>query len=143
MKSMKKKSVFSLVIHWVQSTEMFERPFKQLPGKWKLFEYYTEPHGDLIHVQEDLLQENQLFWEIEFSCDGKATQQSNIPFSFLSETNNYLWNHRKNYIIFVHSRDFRNNVTFQFAIDKGKLKLLKKSISGKIEVFGFFRKIID
>jgi hypothetical protein len=30
---------------------------------------------------------------------------------------------------------------YQFAVEKGNLRLLKKDFTGKIELFGFFRKV--
>jgi hypothetical protein len=137
---MKVKSVLSNILNWLQSTEMFARPSKKLPGKWILREYYTEPGNELIHMEEAQLKAQQLFWEAEFTKDEKFLHHTNIAVPLLSGISNGTWDRSKNFITIIHPEDFRKNVEFQFAIDKEDLKLLKKDAFGKIEFFGFFRK---
>jgi hypothetical protein len=36
------------------------------------------------------------------------------------------WSVSKNFITLIHPGDFRNNLEFQFAVEKGDLKFLKK-----------------
>ena len=139
--TMNLKSLFTIFLNWLQSTEMFAQPTKKLPGKWILWEYYTEPGKELIHVEENQLKEQQLFWEAEFTEDEKFFHKTNIAVPLLSDISNGTWGRSKNYITIIHPKDFRKNVEFQFAIDKENLKLLKKDAFGKIEFFGFFRKI--
>lgn len=119
---------------------MFARPSRQIPGRWKLFEYYTEPENELLHVTEEQLTNENLGWEIEFDSEGKVLQKINLPVQFLNKEVSYNWSITKNYITLLHPADFRQNEEFQFAIDKGILKLLKKNSTGKIELFGFFRR---
>ena len=119
---------------------MFARPSRQLPGKWKLFEFYTEPDGELIHKKEEQLKEEQLFMEVEFLGNGDFSYNSNLPVNFISDHRKFSWSTERNYITLIHSDDFRKNQEFQFAIEKEVLKILKKDSFGKIILFGFFRK---
>lgn len=138
---MKIKPVYSEFINWLKSTEMFARPSRQIPGRWQLFEYYTEPENDLLHVKEEQLTKENQGWEIEFGTEGGVIQKINLPVQFLDGEVSYNWSIAKNYITLLHPSDFRQNEEFQFAIDKGILKLLKKSSTGKIELFGFFKRV--
>jgi len=138
---MKIKSVYTEFVNWLKSTEMFARPSRQVPGRWQLFEYYTEPENELIHVEEEQLKQETLGWEIEFGSGGSFSQKTNLPVQYLNGEKSCRWNIANNYITLLHPADFRLNEEFQFAIDKGILKLLKKSSTGKIELFGFFRRV--
>lgn len=138
---MKLKSILSNFVDWLQSTEMFARPVKKLPGKWILWEYYTEPGKELIHVEEDQLKEKQWFWEAEFTEDEKYFHRANLSVQALVDISDGTWGRSGNFITIIHPDDFRKNVEFQFAIDKEDLKLLKKDAFGKIEFFGFFKKV--
>lgn len=138
-RSMEKKPVLKTVIHWLKNTEMFARPSKQIPGKWQLFEYYFDSDKELHHFTEQDLKNRNESWFIEFSEEEGYTQSSRLGISFISEMENGSWSISKNYLTFIHPENFRNNVEFQFAINKGVLKLLKKNTLGEIEFFGFFR----
>jgi hypothetical protein len=138
---MRRQAIFSSVIHWLKSTEMFARPSKQLPGKWRLFEYYTEKSGELVHVKENQLKQQDIFWEIEFVEDGRFQQNSGLTIKFLEGLDSSGWLVSKNFITLIYRDDTRRNEEFQFAIVNDKLKLLKKDASGKIIFFGFFRRL--
>ena len=138
---MRLQAIFTSVFQWLKSTEMFLRPSKQLPGKWRLFEYYTEKSGELVNVKENQLKQQGIFWQIEFGKNGIFKQQTNSPTGFLENIGASQWSLSKNYITFLHPADFRKNEEFQFAVEKGNLRLLKKDYAGKIELFGFFRKL--
>lgn len=135
-----KYKIFSAILNWLQSTEMFARPSKQIPGKWQLFEYYVETGNDLQHINEARLKKEKEFWDIEFSAENKYYHHFNLPVWQISKIDNGNWSISKNFITLSSSENFRNNVEFQFAIEKEKLKLLKKDALGRIEFFGFFRK---
>lgn len=137
---MKCETVFSSAICWLQSTEMFARPSKKIPGKWKLFEYYSEPGGKLVHINEAQLKEDNLFLEVVFSKNGEFLHSTNIPFKLFSETGFFRWNRSKNFITLIHPDDFSKRLEFQFSIERDILKLLKKDTSGKIEIFAFLKK---
>ncbi len=126
---------------WLNATELFARPGKQLPGKWQLYEYYIDRPGDLEHITTDLLNAKNQFWNIDFTDGGFFVNNSNVPVPITETIKNGSWNISKNYITLVHSEDYSKNVEFQFAINKAILKLLKKDGVGKIEFFGFFRKL--
>jgi len=135
-----KSKIFSEILSWLQSTEMFARPSKQIPGKWQLCEYYVEKGSDLQNINEARLKEEKQFWDIEFSAENKYYHQCNLPIWQISKIDNGNWSISKNFITLASSENFRNNVEFQFAIEKMNLKLLKKDALGRIEFFGFFRK---
>jgi hypothetical protein len=136
---MEKKSVFSAFLNWLNTTEMFARPAKQLSGKWQLFEYYVEKESDLNNVTEAQLKADKEYWNIEFTTEEMFLTQSNLSVSLISSIENGNWSISKNFVTLIDSENFRNNVEFQFAIEKKNLKLLKKDGFGKIEFFGFFR----
>lgn len=138
---MKRQTFFTSALHWLKSSEMFARPSKQLPGRWRLFEYYSEKSGALVNVKESELKQQNFLWEIEFGENGDFSQQANGPAEFLENAETNRWSCSKNYITFLHPTDFRKNEEVQFAVEKGTLKLLKKDVSGKIDFFGFFRKL--
>jgi hypothetical protein len=122
---------------------MFARPSKQLPGKWELYEYYTEPEGNLIHKEKVQLQEENLQAQIEFLQDGNFLSNSNLPENIFHDEEPFNWSVVKNFVTLIHESDFRNNEEFQFAIEKQTLKLLQKDSFGKIVFFGFFKKVSE
>lgn len=138
---MEKESVFAEIFSWLKSSEMFARPVKQLPGKWQLFEYYRDSENGLDHITEEnlkLLNENLT---MEFFEDEKFVHQKNLSVPILANIENGKWSLSKNYITLLHPSEFRNHVEFQIAIEKKILKLLKKDNFGKIDFFGFFKKL--
>lgn len=120
---------------------MFARPSKLLPGKWQLFEYYVDEGEDLLNFKEEKLKEKQEGWMIEFAADEKFTHQGKLSVDLISGIENGVWSISRNYVTIIHPTNFRNNVEFQFAIEKNQLKLLKKDAFGKIEFFGFFKRL--
>lgn len=137
---MKSKISFSTLLNWLKTTEMFAQPSRKLPGKWKLQEYYFEPGEKLVNVKENQMKAGNLFWEIEFAARDQYIHRTNLPIPLIAGLTSGYWSHSRNFITLIHPKDFRNNVEFQFAIEKETLKLLKKDRFGKIEFFGFFRK---
>lgn len=138
---MRLQTFFLSVVQWLKSSEMFARPSKQLPGRWRLIEYYTEKSGELVNVKESQLKQQNFLWEIEFGENGDFSQQTGSPAGFLENAGASQWSLSKNYITFLHPGDFRKNEEVQFAVEKNTLKLLKKDVAGKIDFFGFFRKL--
>ncbi|NOR75224.1 MAG: hypothetical protein GQ525_08690 [Draconibacterium sp.] len=138
---MNKTLIIAKINSFLQSTEMFARPSKQLPGKWQLFEYYIDEVKELKHVNSEMLTSGKQNWDIEFTENGKYTHSCNLPISLILEIENGSWSTSKNFITLNHPSNFRKNVEFQFAFEKDNLKLLKKDTFGKIEFFGFFRKL--
>lgn len=137
---MQSKIKFERVIKWLGSTEMFARPSKKLPGKWVLFEFYHEPDKQLIHKTKDQLKKEKIVWEIEFDAQENYIHNTNLDIPLVSKISSGTWSRSRNFITLIHPVNFRDNVEFQFAIEKENLKLLKKDALGKIEFFGFFRK---
>jgi hypothetical protein len=134
---------FIKIIEWIKNSEMFFNPVKVLPGRWQLFEFYTEPALELIHMEESQLKAENLFWNIEFSDDRVFSQKSNLNFPVIHSDLTGTWSRNGNYIIIKSTGEkYSYSIEFQFALDKEKLKLLKKDKLGKIEIFGFFRKIV-
>ncbi len=138
---MEKKTFFYTIIQWLSTTEMFARPSKQLPGKWQLFEYYFDSEEELNHITEPQLKAMNESWMIEFTDEENYFQKSKLQLSLVSNIENGNWSISKNYVTLIHPDNFRNNIEFQFAVDKGILKLLKKDALGKIEFFGFFKNL--
>jgi len=126
---------------WLNSTEMFARPSKQIPGKWQLFEYYTDTSNKLVHFTDDMLKANNEFWNISFAENKNYSHQCELPDLVISNIKDGNWSISKNYITLSFSEKEPKSIEFQFAIEKGVLKLLKKDASGLIEFFGFFKKI--
>lgn len=134
---MKKKFIFTSVLSWLKSTEMFVRPSKQVPGKWQLMEYYTETENELRNITENQLKADGEFWNIEFTPEKNYSKNSNLPLPLISGLKNGNWNVSKNYITLNSSGE---SVEFQFAIEKQILRILKKDNLGKIIFFGFFKR---
>lgn len=138
---MKKTLDFTTVTKWLYSTEMFARPSRQLPGRWRLFECYTEPGDQLENLKEEDLKQSGYHWEIEFEEYGRLSQQKNFPVKFLTDTSECNWQIARNFLKLNLSGTPETMEIFQFAISRGELKLLQKDTDGKIIFFGFFRKI--
>jgi hypothetical protein len=136
-----KNKTLSAILNWLQSTEMFARPSKQIPGKWQLFEYYVETGGELRNINEAQLKAENENWNIEFTIENKYYHQCNLPVWQITKIKNGNWSISKNFITLMSSENTRNNVEFQFAVEKEKLKLLKKDALGRIEFFGFFNRL--
>jgi len=123
----------------MKTSGWFASPVKQLPSVWQLFEYYAEPSGELIHIQENKLKEENRFWEIELNEDGSFAHSCNLDIPLISGINDGTWRRNRNFIVFSGKEGLQMSIGFQFAVEKGILKLLKKNKQGGIEIFGFFR----
>jgi hypothetical protein len=134
------KSFFLKIGVWLQSTELFERPRKKLPGKWQLFEYFVDEKAELLHFEEKDLKASKQFFDLEF-LEQNYSRQSNIPIPLIENSKSGKWSTAKNFVTLLDEENFRESTEFQFAFEKGNLKLLKKNAFGKIEFFGFFRKL--
>ena len=138
---MKRTSIITKINNVLQSTEMFARPSKKFPGKWQLYEYYIDKAKELKHVNSEQLTSEKQNWNIEFTQDNQYIHNSNLTIPLISRIENGSWSISKNFITIIHPQDFRKNTEFQFAFEMGNLKLLKKDEFGKIEFFGFFKKL--
>ncbi|MCY1721537.1 DUF5004 domain-containing protein [Prolixibacteraceae bacterium Z1-6] len=134
------KSFLLKITDWLQSTEMFERPRKKLPGKWILFEYFVDKGEELLHFQEDDLKKYQESFTIEFESDEQFLLESTISIKLVQNIKHGSWSVSRNFVSLIHPENFRDSIEFQFAFDRGNLKMLKKDAAGKIEFFGIFRK---
>lgn len=122
---------------WLRSVIVPAGPGVIIPGKWVMYEYYSEPHNELLHIEEELLKKENLYWEIVFEHKGLFKQNSNIPVKFLGDEKVGCWSYSGNYLT-IKSEGHKE--IFQFALVKGKLRLLKKDRTGRIVFFGFFKK---
>lgn len=138
---MEKKPVFSKIVNWLSNTEMFARPSRQLPGIWLLYEYFMDSEEKLLNFKEDTLRGNGEYLQLDVDRGSNFVLTTNLPVSLFESLKIGEWNVSKNYVTLIHPNDFRKSVEFQFAIEKGRLKLLKKDALGKIEFFGFFKKL--
>jgi hypothetical protein len=137
---MKRENIFLPFWRWLRSTELFARPFKQIPGKWYLYEYYFERGNTLINKNAEQIKRENRFLEMEFGEEGVFHYTGNIPFKSLSGMNFCRWSRSGNFLALFHPGDGRTRVQIQFAVRGKNLRLLKKRHSGEIEFFGFFRK---
>jgi len=128
------------VTRWWKSLEMFSRPVSLIPGRWQLFEYYTEPEGELLNIKEDQLKNKNGFWIIEFRENGEFMQTSSLPVRFMEDIPVCKWRLQRNFLKMIHPDNQNYYEEFQFAVERGLLKLLKKDINGRIKFFGFFKK---
>jgi hypothetical protein len=138
---MKKIISLTSVLNWLKSTEMFARPSRQIPGKWRLVEYYVETGNELRNITENQLKATSEFWNIEFTTEKNYSQNCNLPVSIISEVKNGNWNTSKNYITLSPAGETMKSIEFQFAIEKEMLRILKKDHSGRIGFFGFFKRM--
>ena len=137
---MAKKSLFSRIGSVLQNTELFKLPRQKITGEWMLYEYFVEDNTQLVHVLSDDLTARKESFEIKFS-ENDFFLKLNISVPLLQNIEDGKWSVAKNYITFINKTNFRDNVEFQFAFEKGNLKLLKKDATGKIEFFGFFNRL--
>lgn len=135
-------SLFSRFISWLNSPEVFGNISRKIPGEWQLYEYYMDENNKLIHIQEDKLQHDNLKMTLIFTED-VFNADVHIPVSVVKGLEKGQWSTAKNYITFIDPQNFRNNIEFQFAFEKGNLKLLKKDVKGMIEFFGFFKPLTE
>ncbi len=138
---MKKKFSFTSILNWLKSTEMFARPSRQILNSWQLVEYYIETENELRNITENQLKADGEFWNIEFTPEKTYSKNSNLPVTLISEIKNGNWAVSKNYITLISSGESVESFEFQFAIENKILKLLKKDATGRIDFFGFFRKV--
>lgn len=120
---------------------MFARPSREIPGRWQLVEYYSESSGNLINRKEPQLKDEKTICEVNFGENGDFYQNSNLQEGVFSRSKFSRWKHARNYVILAYSdQPDEKNEVFQFAIENGILKLLKKNVNGQIDFFGFFRR---
>jgi hypothetical protein len=137
---MKIETFFSNLAGWLSTTEMFARASRQIPGKWHLYEYYSEPADELIHINENQLKKENQYWEIDFTQNDRLVQKTNIRLPFQNNTDELIWGKSGLHIIFTDPSDSSEKIKFRFAVSKEGLKLLKKDSTGRIEFFGFFKR---
>ncbi len=133
--------VFVSLLRWLASTEMFARPAKQLPGKWRLFEFYTEPEGQLKNLKEEAMKKKGYHWEIEFEGRGRFQYHLNLPIRLFNLAGFGTWHTSRNFIVLSPSENPGMTEEFQYAFENGNLKILKKEADGRILFFGFFRRL--
>ncbi|MCD6354805.1 MAG: hypothetical protein J7L95_04570 [Prolixibacteraceae bacterium] len=138
---METDNLFHRLSGWIESTGLFVRPAKKISGEWELYEYYIEPGKELQNIKEEKLTQQHLFLKINFGEGQIFSHHSNLTVPVIQKTENGHWSISKNYVTLIHPFDFRKNVKFQFAIQKDYLRLLKKDELGRIEFFGFFRRV--
>ncbi|WP_297091065.1 hypothetical protein [uncultured Draconibacterium sp.] len=136
---MKQKTAYLKLLAWLKSPAVFGRKIQLLPGKWELYEYYVDVDNELLHFELEYLKANNILFVISFLENREFIVAGNPPVKLFQPFSEGKWSVARNYISCIHPKDFRNNIEFQFAFEKGNLKLLKKDAMGKIEFFGFFR----
>ena len=139
---MKLNSATSRFIAWLASPEVFGSITKKIPGEWVLFEYYFDKGEELVHKVEKDIKQNDELLQLRFYSEEKFVLSSKLTISVFDQLKRGGWSVHRNFITLIDSTDFRNNLEFQFAFEKGTLKLLKKDKMGKIEFFGFFKRMV-
>jgi hypothetical protein len=134
--------IYTSATNWLKTSAMFKRPFKLIPGKWQLAEYFVEPGDELIHIHENELKEKQQIWNIDFTTDNKYIHECNLNIALLLDIKNGYWKTSRNFIVLTSSEKQGGLVEFQYAINNEQLKLLKKDEKGRIEFFGFFKRVV-
>jgi len=137
---MGKNKIVPKIIKWLQSSEMFARPSKQIPGKWRLDEYYFETKDGLNHLPEPKLRESGQSWNIDFSPENRLNHVCSLPLPLLQNLTDCNWRIYRQFLYIIPAS--QETIKFQYAIDKEQLRLLKKNVTGQIEFFGFFNRII-
>lgn len=138
---MANKTNSNKILNWLQSVEMFARPSKMLPGKWQLFEYYYDSGADLINIKETELQLNKNTMLIEFNVNNILTINENLKIEIFRNFEKGNWLRKRNFVTFINNGKYEENLTFQFDASSEQLKLLKKDAKGRIDFFGFFKRI--
>lgn len=138
---MKVKTIFLNFVNWLKSPEVFGKISKKIPGKWLLYEYYIDSKDELLNFKAEDLKENQQSLQLEFYNEGVFICDGKIPVALFQDAKQNKWSVSKNFITLIHPENFRDNIEFQFAFEKGNLKLLKKDSFGKIVFFGFFKAV--
>ena len=141
MGNMASISFLSKLKTWILSTELFERPSKLIVGKWQLYEYFIDDAEELQHITSDQLKKENSMLVISVLEDHNYIIASSLPVPLIQKIVDGKWRTARNFVTFQHPEEFRNNVEFQFAFEKGNLKLLKKDSFGNIEFFGFFNRV--
>ncbi len=112
-----------------------------LLGEWKVFEFYFDSKNILHHVEKDQLESEGNFWNISFLELGILKMNVMLPAQSVKGVNANKWSRKRNYITLFDGNCPDDSNTFQYAIDNGVLKLLKKEDSGRIEIFAFFERV--
>jgi len=138
---MTKKFSFSNFLKWLKSREIFARPSKMLPGKWQLFEYYVEIGDNLLNIKEPELLQQKVSMLIDFRNDKTIVIQENLDIMIFKDFVGGGWLRNSNFVTLVNNEKHERMLAFQFDASKDQLKLLKKDSKGKIEFFGFFKRV--
>ena len=112
-----------------------------LLGSWELFEYYMDQNDRLLHIKEDQIKRDKMKWNLSFLEKGKFTNETNLFIPFFKKLEANRWIKSRNFVTLSEIDSLDPGITFQFAFDKGILKLLQKNKLGKIEIFAFFKRI--
>ncbi len=129
------------ILNWLKAGEMFARPSKMLPGKWQLFEYYYDSGADLINIKETELTLSKNTMLIEINTDNVLTINENLKIEIFRNFEKGHWLRKRNFVTFINNGKYEENLTFQFDASSKQLKLLKKDVKGRIDFFGFFKRI--
>jgi hypothetical protein len=138
---MEYKISFKKIGNWLKTGEIFARPSKMLPGKWQLFEYYYDSGADLINIKETELQLSKNKMLIEFNADNILIINENLKLEIFRNFEMGNWLRKRNFVTFINNGKHEENLTFQFDAGSEQLKLLKKDAKGRIDFFGFFKRI--
>ena len=136
---MKLKSFFLSITELLNAALL--SPEKKLAGEWRLFEYYTERDGELIHVKEGELPGIERFIKLEIGDGGRLrwTGNINVP-DFDFDAEKLTWERKRNFLTVSEKYSSGKKVNFQYSTENEILKLLNKAETGQINFFGFFKR---
>ena len=128
------------IINFIQKKVKVYKDRNSLLGSWGLDEFYTDQGGQLLHVDQQKLKSENHLWELSFFEKGRLKHSSNLGIQGLQDIGFRQWKRERNYVALMADNPLKVCIRYQFAIDKGILKLLKKEKNGAIVIFAFFKK---
>lgn len=137
---MESKSMFKRLAEWSHLFAGFERNVERIIGKWQLYEYYVDTRDGLLNVKEEELIRSNVMLVLSLLENREILFAGKFPVADFCRIEEGMWRISKNYITFSNRKNSDDTVEFQFAFEKGELKLLHKNAKGEILFFGFFKK---
>lgn len=137
---MESKSLFKRFAGWSHLFASFERNVERIVGKWELYEYYVDTKNGLINFKEKELISSKVMLVLSILENREILLAGKFPVDRFCDMEEGMWRISRNYITFSNPDSHDESVEFQFAFERGNLKLLNKNSKGEILFFGFFKK---
>lgn len=134
------KSLIKRIAEWSHLFAGFESNEERIVGKWQLYEYYVDTADGLKNYKEEELVASKIMLVLSLLESGEILLGGKFPVANFCNIEEGKWRISRNYITFFSHNNSLEAVEFQFAFEKGNLKLLNKNKEGEIRFFGFFKK---